>query len=75
MRRIVDHIDGEHPMFVFSDESVAPCGDWGKEVFKEIMALRWVAQIAQDGMRHISLSAEREYNYTERIEKLLNGIA
>jgi len=62
-------------MLVFDNVSIAPCGDWGNDILRELNVLRKVAQIAQDGMRHISMSAEREYNYSERIEELLNGIA
>jgi hypothetical protein len=75
MKTITQYIEGEYPMFVFDNGAVAPCGEWGKDVLHELNTLRKVAQIAQDGMIHISMSAEREYNYTERIEKLLNSIA
>lgn len=75
MKTIVQYVDGEIPMFIFDNGSVAPCGDWGKAVLSELNTLRKVAQIARDGMRHISMSAEREYNYSERIENLLNSIA
>lgn len=74
MKTVVQYIDGEYPMFVFDNGVVAPCGEWGKDVLNELNALRKIAQIAQDGMRHISMSAEREYNYSERIDKLLNSI-
>lgn len=74
MKTLVQYISGENPMLVFDNGTVAPCGEWGNDVLKELNTLRKVARIAQDGMCHISLSAEREYKYSERIEKLLSGL-
>jgi len=74
MKTIVQYIEGDFPMLVFDNGSVAPCGDWGKCVLHELNTLRKVAILAKDALRHISMSAEREHNYTERIENLLSGL-